>query len=264
MPTKYVDIRGTPVHYFHTGSSTLPAVPPSFERGACVILIHGEGGNGNLWQRQLAALGEAHSPLAFDFPGHGRSGGTESLGSVTAYAGLLAELITALGLPPAVLVGHSLGAAIALELAATQPARVRALSLVGWGEPFAHSPSSLDLWRSVMQGRAPQPFTMEHFSPQADGAAIRATFMEQVKTDPRVRYFDMLACNQAQAPAGVDLPLRVVAGADDQLVSLAASRQLANRLKGEVLVIEQCGHTAPLEKPDQLNRLLSEFLSSLP
>src|SRR5262245_16127874 len=126
MRTKYVTVDGTAINYFHGGRSTLPKVVPDLSAGELLLFAHGAGSNGHTWHRQIEAFTEGHSPLAFDFPGHGRSGGTESLKTVAAYRDTLAGFIEALRLRAAVVVGRSMGGAVAMELALSHPDRVRA------------------------------------------------------------------------------------------------------------------------------------------
>ena len=166
MPTKYVTVDGTAVQYFHAGPSTLPGVVPDLSRGELLLFLHGAGSNGNTWHRQLTAFAAQHSPLAFDFPGHGRSGGTESLKSIDAYRDCLAAFIDALHLRPSVLVGRSMGGAIAMAYALAHPQRVRGLVLVATAARFDLPQRRLDTWQHVMLGRAQQPFSTDAFSPR--------------------------------------------------------------------------------------------------
>ena len=294
MPTKYVEVDGTAVHYFHTGRTTLPGVVPDLGRGELMLFVHAAGSNGNTWHQQLTAFAERHSPLAFDFPGHGRSAGTESLKSIDAYRDFLLAVMDALRLRPCVLVGRSLGGAVALELALAHPERVRALVLVATAARFELPAEMLATWREVMLGRMQQPFTTEAFSPQTDFAVMREAWMEQVKTDPRVRYFDLLACNQFDITArlgglgpavGVDsagplpvgslrpaksdrllaLPTLIVAGRDDGITPLGQAELLHERISGsKLVVIDGAGHTVPSEKPTEFNQALTDFLDALP
>lgn len=267
MHAKYAYLDGTAIQYFHTGRSTLPDARPDLSRGKVVVCVHGEGGNGNLWHRQVRALAESHSPIAFDFPGHGRSGGTDSLKSIDAYADLTHALLDHLGVDSCVVIGHSMGAAAALTLAARHPKRIAALALCAAAQRFAFPETLVETWGNVMRGRSPQPFTLEGFSPKADMAAVRETFMENVKTDPRVRYFDMLACNAfdgAALGAQIAAPTLVVAGRDDQLVPLSASEALHTAIASSRLhVIDDAGHSLLLEKPDALSTALLDFVGGL-
>ena len=232
MPTKYVTLNGTAVHYFHTGRSSLPGVPPDLSRGELLLFIHGAGSNGNTWHRQLSAFGATHSPLAFDFPGHGRSGGTESLKSIEAYRDWLAAFMDALHLRPSVLIGRSMGGAVAMAYALAHPQRVRALVLVATAARFALPAAMLETWKNVMCGRAQQPFSTDAFSPKTDFAVMREAWMEQVKTDPRVRYHDLVACNafdSSRAAGAITVPTLIIAGRDDSVTPLEKSEVLHQR-----------------------------------
>src|SRR5262249_31965241 len=151
-----------------TGPTTLPNVPPDLSRGELLVCVHAAGSNGNTWQRQLAGFAGAHSPLAFDFPGHGRSGGTESLKTITAYRDCLGGLLDGLRARPCGVLGRSRGGATAMEYALAPPARVRALVLVATAARFELPAATLETWQNVMRGRAQQPFTTEAFSPKTD------------------------------------------------------------------------------------------------
>jgi len=268
MPTKYITVDGTAVHYFHTGCTTLPNVTPDLSQGELLLFVHAAGSNGNTWNRQLSAFAGTHSPLAFDFPGHGRSGGTESLKSIDAYRDFLAELIDALRLRPSVLIGRSMGGAIALAYALAHPERVRALVLVATAAHFELPTAMLDTWKNVMLGRAQQPFSTEAFSSKTDFAVMREAWMEQVKTDPRVRYFDLAACNQFDVTARlgeIKVPTLVVVGKDDTFTPPPQSEILHNGIKGSKLVfIEDAGHTVSNEKPEEFNAALRDFVGTLP
>lgn len=267
MPTKYVTLNGTAVHYFHTGRTTLPGVVPDVSRGEALLFIHGAGSNGNTWHRQLAAFGDSHSPLALDFPGHGRSGGTESLKSIDAYRDCLAAFMDALHLRPSVLIGRSMGGAVAMAYALAHPQHVRGLVLVATAARFDLPQAILDTWQHVMLGRAQQPFSTDAFSPQTDFAVMREAWMEQVKTDPRVRYYDLAACNAFDITAQLGtltVPTLIIAGRDDRLTPVDRSEILHRGIPGSTLmVIDNAGHTVPAEKPAEFNAAVSEFLGRL-
>jgi len=267
MPTKYVTVDGTPLHYLHTGHTTLPGIAPDLSRGELLLFVHGAGSNAHTWHRQLAAFADRHSPVALDLPGHGRSGGTESLRSIEAYQACVCAFTERLAARSVVLVGRSMGGAVALACARAHPQRVRALVLVATAARFDLPSRMLDMWRDVMRGRAPQPFTRDMFSPAADMAVVREGWMEQVKTDPRVRYHDLCACNDFDARpwlAELRLPTLIIAGRDDTITPLARSEELHAGIPGSrLVVIDDAGHTVPGERPAEFNAALSAFLDAL-
>ncbi len=267
MAAKYTYINGTAVNYFHTGKTTLPGVVPDLSRGELLLFVHAAGSNGHTWHRQLDAFAGDHSPLAFDFPGHGRSGGTEGLKSVAAYRDFAFTVMDDLRLRPCVLVGRSMGGAVALACALADPQRVRALVLVATAAHFELPQSTLETWRSVMLGRAQQPFTTEAFSAKTDFGIVREAWMEQVKTDPRVRYFDLLACNAFDASARLaEIRARtlIIAGRDDTITPVQQAEVLCQGIPGaRLVIIDDAGHHVSSEKPEQVNQAIAEFVSSL-
>lgn len=267
MPSKYAYIDGIAVNYFHSGPGTLPGVTPDLGRGEALLFLHGAGSNAHTWQRQIDHFGMGHTPIAFDFPGHGRSGSTEGLRSIAAYRDFTKAFADSLSLRPFVLVGRSMGGAIAMEFAFAHRDRVRALVLVCTAAKFSLGNDRLETWRNVMRGRAPQPFTPEAFSPKTDFAVMREAWMEQVKTDPRVRYFDFVACNEFDATGRlgqIKLPTLIIAGRDDAITPPAQSEALHKAIPGSQLVtIEDAGHTVPSEKPDEFHQAVDEFLRGL-
>lgn len=268
MPTKYLTVAGVATHFFYTGPTTLPPDPPRLDRGRTLLFLHGAGGNAAVWRRQLEHVAAAHSALAIDLPAHGRSGSTEGLGSIEAQADFVDRFARALGLRDVVVVGTCMGAGIALELAASRADWAAALALVGAAAPLRFPAATVDIWQNVANGRVPQPFTPDQFSPKTDFGIMRELFMEQVKTDPRVRWTDMLACNEYDPTtrlAGIALPALVVSGADDALAPPEAAEALRARLGNARLVrLEEAGHCAAAEKSEAFNGAVGEFVAELP
>ena len=268
MFSKYVSIDGVAVNYFHGGRSTLPDVTPALDQGELLLFLHGAGSNAHTWHRQLDHFQAHHSALAVDLPGHGRSGSIEGLPDLDAHVRFTAAFTQALALRPCVLVGRALGGAVAIAVALAHPERVRALVLVATPARFELPQTSLDTWRDVSMGRATQPFSTALFSPKADFAVMRECFMEQVKTDPRVRYTDMLACNGLDFTArlgALALPALVITGRDDHFAPPDKAEDVQRRIAGaQLVIIEDAGHMLTGEQPDAFNRAVDAFLDTLP
>jgi len=268
MPTKYFEIAGYAVNLFHTGATTLPAVPPDLGRGKCLVFLHGAGSTGAVWQRQLSHFASRHSPIAFDWPGHGRSSGIEALPSIESYADCTLALLDRLGIERAVIVGTSMGGLVALDLGLRAPRRVDALVLVSTAAKVSPPAEMVVSWRQVMTGRAAQPFTPFGYGDNVPFELMREGWELQVRTDPRVRYFDLVI---AQRPdyrarlAEIRKPALVVHGSKDPLVTPAESALLTAGIAGaERVEIEGGGHFLYRERPEALHAAIDAFLEKLP
>jgi pimeloyl-ACP methyl ester carboxylesterase len=145
---------------------------------------------------------------------------------------------------------------------------VRALVLVATPARFAIPPAALDTWREVTMGRATQPFAMNLFSPTVDMAVVRECFMEQVKTDPRVRYTDMLACDGLDLTArlaALRVPTLVITGRDDHFAPPDKAEAVQRLIPGaQLAVIDAAGHMLTSEQPAAFNTAVDQFLAELP
>jgi pyruvate dehydrogenase E2 component (dihydrolipoamide acetyltransferase) len=95
-----------------------------------VCLVHGTGSSSDAWTPQLDGLADVGRIVAVDLPGHGGSSGTIPK-RIEDAAAVVADFLDALGIGPVVIGGHSMGGAIAAEVAIEYPQRVRGLVLVG-------------------------------------------------------------------------------------------------------------------------------------
>jgi pimeloyl-ACP methyl ester carboxylesterase len=270
MQTKYIHINGHATYIHYAGKTTLPDVVPDLSKGRTIVMVHGAGSNGHAWHKQIAHLGNAHSPVAFDFPGHGRSSSIEGLKSVREYADFVAMLMDALQIKSAVIAGHSFGGAIVMDFAVRYPKRVEGLMLVATGAKFNVPADALESYRAVMMGRAPQAFTTDGYSPRTikeNFDIVREGWMEQIKTDPRVRYTDLLAVEQTDLRADIEkisTPTMILAGVDDPITTAADAEGVGSKIKGaKIEVIADGGHMLPFERPAEVNAAFDNFLARL-
>jgi pimeloyl-ACP methyl ester carboxylesterase len=270
MPTKYADVRGYATYYYYVGKTTLPDVIPDFSRGRKLLMVHAAGSNGHSWHYQYEGLGEKHSPIALDLPGHGRSGGVEALPSVQDYADFVAAFLDALKIDSTVVAGRSMGGAIAMDLACRYPNRVQALILIATAAKFNIPAEMAETWRNVMMGRTGQPFTNLGYSPKTiaeKNEIIREGWGEQIRTDPRTRFGDILACGKvdlSEAIGGITRPTLIIAGKDDQTTPPSDAELIRSRIRGSRLeIIPDAAHNVTTEQPDAVNAEIGKFLGEL-
>jgi pimeloyl-ACP methyl ester carboxylesterase len=118
---QFVSIHGHQVAYRAAGE------------GPVVLLVHGIAGSSTTWTRALPLLAQHHRVIAPDLLGHGESAKPRGDYSLGAYASGIRDLMVALGVDSATIVGHSLGGGIAMQLAYQFPERAERLVLVGSG-----------------------------------------------------------------------------------------------------------------------------------
>ncbi len=266
MPVKYFSVEGVATHVYHTGPTTLPRLAPDWSTGEVVLCLHHSGGNGGNFRALLEKLHGHHSPVAFDFPGHHRSGSLDSLGSVERMAQFTGALIDKLGLPPAVVLGHSMGGSVALELALSRPQVVRALVLCATAAQYPESPELLERYRLITEGKARRHFDPSAFSKATPKEIVAAGFADSFKTDPRAVYPNLLALRQWEAVSRLDqisTPALVIVGEDEDATFGEQAELLATLPNARKLVIPKAGHMLPAEQPGPLADAIVQFLEEL-
>ena len=261
MPNKYATVGGeaTLVHY--RGVTTLPERPPDTSQGPCVVCIHDAGASGQRFASLLDALGENHSPIAYDQPGHGRSSGLDSLGSIDAMVNHLASLVDLWDLPNCVLVGEGMGAQVALQYASRRPEQVVGLVLIGDVAPSGLDAEIAQL-EKITTGKARREFNRNGYAPTTKREIYQEAFADWVKTDPRTTLGDRRAQRDWNA-ADVTVPAIVIVGAHQDDESTQAANQLAASVTdGSVRRIEDAGLNGVIETPQAVAAIVEECFGS--
>ena len=232
-----------------------------------VILIHGAGGTHLNWPPQVRRL-EGQSILAVDLPGHGKSGGVGRQ-VIGEYAEDLVCFMDALKIRAAIMVGHSMGSAIALALAIEYPKRVLGLGILGGGARLQVSPELLQnaanpaAFSSVVQW-----VTENSYGPHADPRLKELGARHMAETRPPVLYGDFLACDDfhaLEALPRIKAPTLILVGEQDRMTPPRLSRVLNAGIPGSCLeTLPDTGHMLMLEQPEAVAASLSEFIRSVP
>ncbi len=233
--------------------------------GPPLLLVHGAGGESHAWPPQLRRL--AGQPVyAVDLPGHGASPG-RGRANIAEYAADLDALATAAGWPPLVVAGHSMGGAIALQLAQAYPAQVAALILIGTGARLAVNPAILE---ETLRDPSAVITRIQRWqwAPGSDPALMEQGAAQLQATPPQTLHDDYLACDRFDLRARlgeIRQPALICCGTVDQMTPLSLSEELAARLPAaELRTFPGGGHMLPLEQPQAIAAALSEWLAALP
>ena len=228
-----------------------------------LVLIHGAGGNHQHWGSAVRNLRMANV-YALDLPGHGHSSGI-GLGSIPDYASLIPRFLDALQIGRALVAGHSMGGAIALQVALDRPQRVSALILVGTGARLRVLPAILD-------GILSDPASTVEFicataySSSTPRELVRQGQRQMLGVAPQTIHDDFAACDLFDVIGRLEeihCPTLVVCGTEDRLTPVKYSTFLTEKIAGaDLKLIEGAGHMVMTEKPEFLAQALQVALAS--
>ncbi|MFI4999353.1 MAG: alpha/beta fold hydrolase [Reyranellales bacterium] len=251
-----IEVDGRAVFATTGGAHFDPAKP-------AVVFLHGAGFDRTAWRLQTRFFAHhGRSVLAVDFPGHGWSDGP-ALPSIAALADWTAKLIDAAGLKQAALVGHSMGALVALDCAARHPDKVRALGLCGVATEMPVHPEMLDSAKAnTLKVQELMTFwgignDLHKGGMVSPGLWLRRESLAVLSANkPDVIHADLAACNvYKDAPAraaAVKCPTVLVLGDGDLMTPAAKAKPLAAAIvNAKTVVIPDCGHFMMVERPDE-------------
>jgi len=219
-----------------------------------VLFVHGAGQDHTLWRLEVRRLIErGWNAVAVDLPGHGDTGGT-ALRSIREMAGWTGSLMDRLEIDSAVIVGHSMGSLVALQLAADRPESVPGLVLTGAARSMPVHPRLLELSQEGCEEAVELVVGWVHTGPSRMGRAVQPGSWEPgvsrrtMGRSPDVLASDLVACDAYRFTAidSVRCPVTVVAGALDRMTPMRSSRELAEILPdGRLVIVERTGHDVP-------------------
>ncbi len=236
----------------------------SGRRGPALILIHGAGGSHLHWPAALRRLSGA-TVYAIDLPGHGRSEGP-GRERIEDYAADVIRFMDAVGISRGVLVGHSMGGAIAQMTALLAPERVAGLVLVGTGARLRVAPVLLD-GILLDARRAVALITEWAWGPEADPVMVARGRRMMERVNPQVVWGDFAACDRfdvRERIGEITAPTLVITGSEDRMTPPKFGQWLAERMPGALFVlVERTGHMVMLERPDRVALIVQEWLNTV-
>jgi pimeloyl-ACP methyl ester carboxylesterase len=228
-----------------------------------LIFIHGAGNTSAVWHYQVKYFPDAE---AINLPGRLSQG--EPCASVEDYTDWLHRYILQQGYSDPVLIGHSLGGAIAQLYALKYPQDIKALVLIGTGARLRVAPDSLSLMRDGIEN--PSVWLKNFVEPRYSQVAPEARegiIKKIADAGPAVQLNDSLCCDKFDIMDRVyqiRVPTLIICGSEDQMTPPKYSSYLASKIEGAKLVIIDGGtHLAFAETPEAVNRAIEQFLNEL-
>lgn len=251
-------------------------------QGPPILFIHGLGGYKENWEDNLDYFAASHRAIAVDLPGFGRSEKRTDLPyGIEFFSDMLCATLDRLGIEKAHWVGNSMGGHIAAFTALKHPARMGRLVLVNAAGTNQAEIQTMIASNQLMAndpafkpppeliGMMLQTLIFHGPSPQIEKMTARAIEdltrpdapLQQDATLKALQ--SILATPLTERLGDIAAPTLVVWGREDRLVNVANADVFAAGIaNAKVHVIDQCGHCPMLEKPDDFNRVVAQFLGN--
>jgi len=251
---------GNKIRYLKLGSG----------EGAPIVFVHGFGGDLNNWLFNQEALAEKHTAYALDLPGHGGSTKDVGTGDLASMTAAVAAWLDALAIARAHLVGHSMGGAVALQLAVAQPGKVASVTAIcpaGLGPDIAMD--YINGFIEASRGKKLEPVLQMLV---ANPALVTRDMIEDVLKFKRIDGVDaaLKKMRDALFPGGrqavslrdelakLSQPVQVIVGTQDRVIPSAAhARDLPSNVT--VRAFDNAGHMPHMEVSSEVNRLIAEI-----
>ena len=231
-----------------------------------LVFIHGSGDSGRVWRLQIEHFGTQHT-FALDLPGHGQRPDTlPTEVTIQEYAQAAHDIVTQeLYLQKPIIVGHSLGGAIALTMALEYGSELGGIVLVGTGARLRILPALLaDAKNTPEQARLRlSSMAVATITPPSVSQAV---VQEQAIPGPNILYRDLAACDVFDIMKRlyeISIPTLIVCGTEDQLTPAKYSMYLHKHISGATLhVIPNAGHYVMREQPEAVNSAIDEWMQT--
>ncbi len=260
-----VDVDGVPV-FVNTGGGSFDPEKPA------AILIHGAGCDHSIWggqNRYLAHHGA--SVLALDLPGYGRSGG-EVIRGIETMANFVARFLEVMAVEKPVLIGHSMGSFVALELAAMLGDKACGLGLLGTAAAMPVHPALLGAAEQNDLTAAEFVASWGHGTRghvggnKAHGIWMMRGAIRMIDSQKDgVLFAGLSSCadyqGAAEAASKVTCPTSFILGAGDKMTPRKAAQPLIDAIAGSVVeVITGSGHMMMTEAPDATREAMMRLI----
>ena len=231
-----------------------------------VVFLHGVGSDKSVWRPQLGHFGCERRAIAFDYPGYGDSDPAPEGTTRDDYAAAILAAMSALGCTRAHVCGLSLGGVVAIAMHHLSPDSIATLVL---SDTFAEHPDGRAIYeRSIAASsdlRALAEARVDVLLAQPADPAVRGEVVETMaRIDPaayRIGAEAVWLADQRDRAAAIRSPALVLCGAEDKVTPPQLSRELAALIPGASYVeIANAGHLTNLERPEEFNRVVSEFV----
>ena len=252
---------------------TLNAIELFYEihgTGEPLLLIHGLGSSSRDWEYQLPAFSEHYQVITCDVRGHGQSAKPPGPYSVPMFADDIIQLMQALDIAPAHVLGISMGGMIAYQMAVDHPEMVKSLIAVNCNPelPVRNFKDRLAIWQreiivQLIGMRKMGQVLSERLFIKPDQEKLRQIFVQRwAENDPKAYLAAMRAIVGwsvvAELPK-LTMPVLVIAADQDYSFVDDKTAYIPLMPNAQMLVIEDSRHATPVERPEAFNQAVLSF-----
>ncbi|MHA1487940.1 MAG: alpha/beta fold hydrolase, partial [Promethearchaeota archaeon] len=228
-----------------------------------IIFVHGSGGSSYTWKNQLN-LDIDYDLITLDLPSHDKSDNFSDL-SLHLYVDVVHQLIKSLNYENIILCGHSLGGAIVQQYYFIYPKDVSGLILFNTGGKLRVAPFILKSLKNNYQ-EFMDSLPADAFYRATPKKTIELYIQETSKISADVTYNDFKICDGFDVLSKlstIEVPCLIIVGKQDQLTPVKYSVFFHNNIKkSELHIISKAGHMVMLEKPNEVNQAIENFINN--
>lgn len=226
------------------------------------VLIHGAGSQ---YMDFPSAMRRELQTIALDLPAHGRSPQHGAI-SIENYAQDVVAFLDALNLEKVILVGHSMGGAIAQQIALDYPERLHGLILIATGAHLKVNPAIIECIISNPTETATS-ITQWSWGDDVDENLIQQGVKHLLQTPVEVIQADYIACNNFDVRDRlheIQIPTLIMAGAKDKMTRIAWNEELAEKIpNSQIRVFENNGHQVHVEQVEAVIDIIREWTEKI-
>ena len=226
-----------------------------------LLFLHGSGCSSFVWELQLSFFDNC---LALNLPGHPEGDAFNEVNDISQW---LISYIEDRNLSDLVLVGHSLGSAVAMQVALSGKANIKALVLIGAGARLKVMPQLLVSLTELVRKNGDIPeylLSANHKIPEPLRGKINSSIIEN---GAEVMLKDFIACDNFDVMkhlSEIKIPVQIIVGDKDQMTPLKYASFLKDSLpQSELSVIKDGTHMVFAEQADLVNRKIKNFLANI-
>ena len=266
---KFIKVKGHDIHYLKQGE------------GAPLILVHGFACSTYTWRKLIPLLADHHTVYALDLLGFGLSDKPpDGNYDLRSQGSLVLDFMNALHLPSATLVGHSMGGVVVAYAAVEAPEQVKALVLVDAGFYSGGAPAFLKyiffpLDRIMAKQFYTKEMRMKSFSRSYYNKSLITDEVMEGYMLPTTTPHAVDALARMMKEVGprkyegisehISEPTLIVWGEQDLPIPPRDGERLNREIKGsKLMIVKECGHMSPEEKPEELAKAIKDFVGKIP